>query len=700
MIKEIVDIGRVSNKLGSVFTFKDLPNFYVEVILEWDGKDFIFILNGRIQKINDIEEYLEYGVHRGVTGDNKKYTFLFSSFLLDITSSPIKIRDLEKEIEKLKKDLDSKSTKTLIKSLNIKEKSLESENIKLLNDKKTFEECYKKGNEYTKRYLDKFRKKQLNICNENIKELSNTLSFMTKKEENIYIKNQKEKYKNKYSKTKEIKILKYIEKYQNTIHNSFDDIIKLAEECSMRIEWKQNAKKFIPIVVKVKSKNSEYYNYQKYWLRNLFDEVRFFISSNKIKLTTGSCNIYHDKKAEYFPKNFYYPYSTDKLNVKYNLNDDENLFVLSKEAYMDFIKGENFLEGHNEFWLIGLKCYVTATCINDEILKNFQNDVKEKKSDFDGLLEVVDRNCEKRYELLLNFYFWDYGQNSKEIIEYTKDVILSTLIRNVKLFEKFKDIYGKEFNRKLDKYSWQLHICYNIFDKNEYKKMRTALFRKIALNDEIDTSQLILFMNEKMQYDINKKYDKGVNKGKYLYMPIIQNFIFLNWVSKINKGESTMSEQDEQEVFVGKSYEEKLTYFLHNSNLVKDSLSMKIGVCVGLAIKILSWSINNYDKKSLAFVGKRIERNNLNSVQLFMNEIFSKTKFHEFESLQSVNIKLSTQELLKLENKTFNKDEFIFGLFLGNELYNNVKSDKDPTLSNNEEETTENDTTTTGEENE
>ncbi|MDX9744430.1 MAG: hypothetical protein RBT59_11460, partial [Arcobacteraceae bacterium] len=62
--------------------------------------------------------------------------------------------------------------------------------------------------------------------------------------------------------------------------------------------------------------------------------------------------------------------------------------------------------------------------------------------------------------------------------------------------------------------------------------------------------------------------------------------------------------------------------------------------------------------------------------------------------------KLATQEILQLNDKTINKDDFIFGLFLGNELYNNVKSEQDYTPPVDEEETTENDTTTTGEENE
>jgi len=614
MIKEIVDIGRVSNKLGSVFIFKDLPNFYVEVILEWDGKDFTFIPNETIQHIDDTEKYLEFGVHRGKSG-NKVY-FFPSSFIVK------KKENTKDNLEKGKKEIDD------------------------------------------------------------------------------FLKNEKDK-----------SIKSFLEKKSSCLIENIETILGLAttgiNRANQNKEKHERKDESIAIIVKVKSD----IDIDNEAIFGIFQSIEFYNTANILEQgagktkahTMGNCNVTQQNDLLYYPSgSFYYPFSTDKVNVKYNLTDAKNLFVLSKQAYIDFMTGITFLESYNRFYFMGLSSYITATSFNDKVLKEFQKYTKEAKGNFDGLLNLISKFFQNRNEMLLNFYFWEPAKTGggKEIIEYIKDVIPSTLIRNVKLFEKFKDIYGKEFNRKLDKYSWQLHICYNIFDKNEYKKMRTALFRKIALNDEIDTSQLILFMNEKMQYDINKKYDKGVNKGKYLYMPIIQNFIFLNWVSKINKGESTMSEQDEQEVFVGKSYEEKLTYFLHNSNLVKDSLSMKIGVCVGLAIKILSWSINNYDKKSLAFVGKRIERNNLNSVQLFMNEIFSKTKFHEFESLQSVNIKLSTQELLKLENKTFNKDEFIFGLFLGNELYNNVKSDKDPTLSNNEEETTENDTTTTGEENE
>jgi hypothetical protein len=614
MIKEIVDIGRVSNQLGSVFTFKDLPKFYVEITLEWDGKDFKFIPNETIQHIDDTEKYLEFGVHRGKSG-NKVY-FFPSSFIVK------KKENTKDNLEKGKKEIDD------------------------------------------------------------------------------FLKNEKDK-----------SIKSFLEKKSSCLIENIETILGLAttgiNRANQNKEKHERKDESIAIIVKVKSD----IDIDNEAIFGIFQSIEFYNTANILEQgagktkahTMGNCNVTQQNDLLYYPSgSFYYPFSTDKVNVKYNLTDAKNLFVLSKQAYIDFMTGTTFLESYNRFYFMGLNSYITATCLNDKVLKEFQKYTKEAKGNFDGLLNLISKFFQNRNEMLLNFYFWEPAKTGggKEIIEYIKDVIPSTLIRNVKLFKEYKEFYGQEYNKQFDKYSWQLHIRYNIFYKDNYIKLRTALFRKIALNDKIDTPQLMLFMNEKMQHDINKKYDKGVNKGKYLYMPIIQNFIFLNWISKINKGESAMSEAEKQEVFVGKSYEEKLTYFLQNSNLVKDSSSMKIGVCVGLAIKILSWSINNYDKKSLAFVGKRIERNNLNSVQLFMNEVFAKTKFHEYESLQCINIKFSTQELLKLDDKTFKKDEFIFGLFLGSELYNNVKSEKDPTPPKNEEETTEDDTTTTGEENE
>lgn len=611
MIKEIVDIGRVSNQLGSVFTFKDLPKFYVEITLEWDGKDFSFISNEVIQHIDEIEKYLEFGVHRGKKGST--LYFFPTSFIVT------------------KKELTTDKTKL----------------------------------------LKKFYDGQKEIIT--------------------------------FAEDKLIKL--FLEKKSMCLIENIDSILEFAniglERANQNKEKNERKDENIAIIVKVKS-DIEVDNEA---IFKIFQSIEFKNTANPLEQGSGKkkehiqgiCNITQKNDFLYYPSgSFYYPFSTDKVNVKYNLKDDKNLFVLSKQAYIDFMTGTTFLESYNRFYFMGLNSYITATCLNDKVLKEFQKYTKEAKSNFDGLFDVVSEFFEYENELLLNFYFNELTKTGNNIIEYIKDVIPSTLIQNVKLFKEYKELYAQEFNRKLDKYSWQQHI-YHIFYKDSYRKMRTALFRKIALNDEIDTPQLMLFMNERMQYGISKSDD---NKERYYYSDVIKHYIFLNWISKINKGESTMSEQEKQEVFVGKSYEEKLTYFLQNSNLVKDSSSMKIGVSVGLAIKILSWSINNYDKKSLAFVGKRIERNNLNSVQLFMNEVFAKTKFHEYESLQCINIKFSTQELLKLDDKTFKKDEFIFGLFLGSELYNNVKSEKDPTPPKNEEETTEDDTTTTGEENE
>ena len=194
-----------------------------------------------------------------------------------------------------------------------------------------------------------------------------------------------------------------------------------------------------------------------------------------------------------------------------------------------------------------------------------------------------------------------------------------------------------------------------------------------------------------MEFNISKD---DFDKQKYYYGTVIKHLMFLNWIDKLNKGELKMSKDEKnKELFVGKSYEDRLKYFLENATLVKDSASMKMGVCVGLSIQILSWTLSNYDKKTLAFVSKRIERNNLNSVQVFVNDIFAKTKFQEYEGLQSVNISLATKMILELDDGLFNKDEFIFGLFLGSELYKNVKSEKDPEP----EEGEENDKSTTGE---
>ncbi|WP_024791708.1 hypothetical protein [Lebetimonas sp. JS138] len=633
MIKEIIDIGRVSNRLGSVFTFKGLPEYYVEIILEWNGKDFKY--NDEKSKIRHLSEdkdydklgnelYLKYGVHRG-----KKSNILYifpSSFIYE---------NKEKTLEQIINFL-----------------VMETKYHKVYEEIK---KNYFKGKKVSKKDADRI------IYPEIIKMLiDNKIPFYPR-----------------------------ITKYFKAILSNIDKIDELANLAKSKIKSELKGKietktinelcKKIPIIITIQKNNKQMYFYKHSLLFKVFENIEFNNSAKLIKKKNSSnCNIYTNKKAKAYPSGgFYYPFSTDKNNVKYNLKDDENLFLLSKEAYIDFMIGRTFLETHNNFYFMGLYSYITATSLNDNVLKSFQNDIKESKSNLDGLINLIDKNISNpnRFDILLNFYFWEPAKTGggKEIIEFVKDIIPSQLVLKIKLFEKLKDSYKTKFNKTLN-IKWQQHI-YNIFYKDSNKKFRTSLFRKIALGDKIDINRLMIVMNENMQYSISKSED---SKDKYYYGTVIKHLLFLNWINEINKGEIKMNNDEKSiDFFVGQTYEEKLTYFLNNANLVKDSPSMKLGVCVGLSLQILSWSINGYDKKILSFVGKRIERNNLNSVEAFMNEIFAKTKFHEYEGLQSINIKLATMQMIHLTNVTFNKDEFIFGLFLGNELYNNVKSEQD-----------------------
>ncbi|MGP2657106.1 hypothetical protein ACOJTA_08685 [Malaciobacter sp. WC5094] len=603
MLKEIVDIGKVSNELASVFTFKGLSNFYVEIILEWDGKEFKFKPNKTIQSINDREKYLEFGVHRGKKGST--LYFFPTSFI--VTKS-----EITKEKKKLLKKFD--------------------------NGLKEIEKVYKLNNE-------------------------------------IEEKN-------------------FLKKLSSKIVDNIDSILDLANLGLLKANEEKNKKsETIAIVLKFKQNDKTYYISSQKSIFKKFEEIEFsniseevYHGSGKLKQRViGNCNILNIETELYSPSgSFYYPYSTDKVNVKYDLKDDKNLFLLSKEAYINFMIGKTYLESFHEFYFMGMKSYITATSLSDNALNEFQNDVRLSKNNFKGFLDLVKDNLSNRKEILLNFYFFEPAKTGggKEIIEFIKDVIPSYLVETSKLFDgSLKEFFEKQFNHDFTNFYWQNHI-YQIYNKNEYKKFRTSLFRKIALGDKIDCDNLILLMNEKMQYDVSKRNMKGA----YIYIPKKENYIFLNWIDKLNKGELKMSEEEKsQKLFEGKTYEEKLSNFLSTGNLVKDSASMRIGVCLGLSIDILSWSINNYDKKVLSFVRKRVERNSLNSLQSFINEIFAKTKFHSFDGLQSVNSRLATLEMLNLSDSSFNKDEFIFGLFLGNGLYTNIKSEKDPIKPNEDE---------------
>ncbi len=680
MIKEIVDIGRVSNKLGSVFTLKRLPNYYVEVILECDGKDFKFIPNAKPQEILDKEEYLNYGLFRGKSGSN--IFILPSSFLVNLSCDFSKLQqltiDLKKELDK--ENIDNKKSKKL-------ENQYKAENKKFQKDKAVLVKQIQAGDKILIDFFEESRKEELTNCKNKIITTLKNKTFKTKKEKAEYKKILTVKCQNKYKKGRSLRLLNYLQEISKLLLENSDKIIEIANGCKKYIVAQSNNKKIekIPIVLRLKNTSNEkkYFLYEKYSIFNIYEKIIFDNSAEKLVVDkehqVGVCNIYNKEDKLFSPKSgFYYSYSLDKVNVYPNLNKQEtsNIFNLSKRAYIDFIVGRTFLEIYNSFYIMGVNCYITATSLNNNSLKEFQKDVKESKSNLGGLIDLIDKNLLNRFDILLNFYFFEPTKTGNNIVEYIKDIVPSKLVQVIKLSNSLTEFYREKFNRDKFKFNWQQHIYYNIYHKDAHKKFRTSLFRKIALGGEVNLGRLMLIINENMEYSISKD---DTHKEKYYYGTVIKHFMFLDWLEKINKGEVKMSKDEKkQEFFVGESYEERLTYFLENGNLVKGSYSMKVGVCIGLAIKILSWSIPNYGKKTLSFVGKKIERNGLNSVQVFVNEIFAKTKFHEYEGLQSINIKLTTQEMLNLDNSTFNKDEFIFGLFLGNELYSNVKSKQDP----------------------
>jgi hypothetical protein len=603
MIKEIVDIGKVSDELASVFTFKGLPNYYVKITFECGGEDFKLCQDGSIQHESNIEEYLRFRVHRGKNGSS--LYFFPTSFIVTKDELTTKKQELIKKIQSGKSKVST------------------------------------------------------------------------------FLENEKDK-----------NIKMFLEKLSDAIVNNLDYILDLAKDGMDKIDAskskddKKSKSSEIAVVVNIENSKIDENVIFKIFQSIEFEGYaeKFIAGSGKEKEhVKGICNLTQKEDFLYYPTgSFYYPFSTDKVNVKYDLIDDKNLFLLSKNAYIDFLTGRRFLEGYNSFYFMGMSSYITATSLDSGVLKEFQDDIRDSKSDLESLLDLIGKAETYSNKLLINFYFYEIKKGAggtKDVIEYIKDVIPTRLVQNVDLFYEIKKFFEKQFNRELKNYDWQRHISY-IYNKDSYKKFRTALFRKIALEDKIEKEQLLLFINDKMQNGINKDSN---NTARYYYGDVFRHYIFLNWITKINKGETKMSEAEKQELFKGKTYEERLEYFLKTGNLVKDSPSMRVGVCIGLSIKILGWEITNYDKKVLAYASRRIERNNLGSLQIFVNEIFAKTQLHKYEQLHRVNIKFAGLELTSISNgasnisdSLFDKDKFIFGLFLGSELYGRLKSEKDP----------------------
>ena len=256
-------------------------------------------------------------------------------------------------------------------------------------------------------------------------------------------------------KNNEVKCYPIITNYYKTILLNLDSIEEKANEIKLKIKKElkntdeakeiKNYIKNIPIIIKIKAKQKEKFFYQNKLLFEVFENITFKNSANCIKNAKNSkCNIYTDKKAVVYPGgSFYYPFSIDKVNVKYNLKDDKNLFLLSKKAYIDFFIGKTFLEIYHSFYFMGLNSYITATTLNDERLKEFQKDIKDSKSDINSLIDLIDKNRQNRSDLLINFYFYEIAKTGggKEIVEYIKDVIPTRLVDLLNLFKKLTNYY-------------------------------------------------------------------------------------------------------------------------------------------------------------------------------------------------------------------------------------------------------------------
>jgi len=362
------------------------------------------------------------------------------------------------------------------------------------------------------------------------------------------------------------------------------------------------------------------------------------------------------KDKLYYPKaNFYYPFSTDKKIVKFDLRDDKNLFLMSKKAILNFFAGKEYLEKFNKYRVLGLLTFITASSIEKENLKEFEEImINDNEKSFGSLINSISLASSRlKQNILINFYFHTSpAQGSKEIISYIKDVMPTFLVKLDKEFKKqseiFRDIFGFEPKYWVD-------ILYFLYNEEKLKREMLNIFSKIVLNKKLPFSEILK--------RINRKNEEEVHKIKTLYHNVLSRYLFLVWL----KGE-------EMKEIKGNDYQERLEFVLNNFELIKNSDSAKAGVCVGLILKMLSFSINDYDKKVLSFVSKKLGRDK-KSLLKFINPIFEKAKLHQKSKLVDINIDCASEIIANM--KEFDKEEFIFGMFLGDELYNKLKGESD-----------------------
>ena len=545
MIKEITDLGKVSNPLASVFTMKVDSLSFVRVDIDKNFSADIYIDN-----FSNKEGFLEAGVFMVDKGGDNVF-LLPSSFILKLKNEKGKLKcGIKKQY--FYKKLDKKVTI-----------------LEYLNDK-----LY-----------------------------SNIL---------------------------------------NVIENNFDKIIDYGFEIAGNIS--KNEKRNIAVCV--------FYKNEPIWkLNNSFEkfkEIKRLLIFEKYG-KKGVCNILGIEDELFYPKaNFYYPFSVDKKIVKFDLRDEKNLFLISKKAIEYFFAGKEYLENFNRYKILGNFVFVTVTSFDLENIKEFEKLIVKSEEDknLKSLINLFNKaGARLKQNILINFYFHTSPtQGSKEIISYIKDVMPTYLVELDRRFERLLRDFRDVFN--LENIRYYTAVLLDILGDEKDKRELIDTFSKIVLNKKIDFKRILELINRKSEKDIQK------------YRFRLDKYLFLIWLKGGNVQE-----------IKGNSYEERLNYVLDNFELIKESDSAKVGVCVGLILRMLSFSINDYDKKVLAFVSRKIGRDK-KSLLKFVNPIFEKAKLHQKSSLVDTNIACASEYIAKM--KDFDKEEFIFGMFLGDELFNYI----------------------------
>jgi hypothetical protein len=289
--------------------------------------------------------------------------------------------------------------------------------------------------------------------------------------------------------------------------------------------------------------------------------------------------------------------------------------------------------------------FITASVFEFEFLKKFEKMlIGDSEKNYSSLISFLDRAGYKlRENVLINFYFHTSpAQGSKEIIAYIKDVMPTYLVKIEKEYENLRRIFEDEFETKT--LHW-IGIIISILDGEKNKRELIDVFGKIVLHKKLDFKRILFLVNQKSEKD-------------RFYLSF---YLFLIWLKGGNVRE-----------IKGNSYKERLEFVLNNFELIKSSESAKVGVCIGLILKMLSFSINDFDKKVLAFVSKKLGRDKKSLIK-FVNPIFERAKLHQKSDKVDINIECASEIIANM--KEFDKDEFIFGLFLGDEIYNYLKGE-------------------------